>query len=660
MVYPPDGSWDPVVYHHVPYRQTVHSCESEAVAKVKRSRVSVLCSGPVDRFCRAYCATPIAMDRVEKSELRTTIESYPKSFATRILLRHCASFEAKCARTAVDCSRVQASLLRRTLLHGIASSTEPIFGLPRTFPRVICMLNLSGDYMLLYSMYTDLLRVIITSLVDPYSAKHNVESLANLIEWGSSHKELNVSYLLTGVLPWQEGLGSAYFEIRTVVKDEEGRLRDGQKLINSELAGVRDGSATIEPAGSEVGQREVRALSNHVSAVSVDRSDVEEEETSPLVVVSGTDRETVLRDMADRLRSQRQALENELMVMKESEEKRVEQIRAKIEAHAQDQIVQAQRVREICNKKMRDAEERISVAMRRSMDAEKELEEAKRNAANEFLTLRATVEATEKQKKVVSASAQSTTRHNNELSKKIDDLTKELRDERESKKAEIAKEVERHSVVRDEAVLKARSAEKTIQKLGKVLDRKENEMNIKLDELDEVRMKLNVCQEEINRLSVANANTNRKNIEAAKSIEIVKGCVSELESDKKNLLKETAILRDRVKTLQTTIDTSEPKKEKIDVSTRTSGTDTICDTLSQSKTTQTDPMTEPVEPVSKAEVCRAARVALDRLINMAQQPPHVYETTFRMHNTTPVFKPPVYHTVVPSTFVPMYQWNQSA
>ena len=550
----------------------------------------------------------------DKTKTLLAIEGFASSYGKKLLARHAASFEARCGRTPLNSSRVQASLLRRTLLYAIASSKESVFGLPKAFPKTVVLLNLSGDHALLYSASTELLGVVVKCLVDPYKVQVYLDALKTLVAWGESQSDLKVSFLLTGVLPWQEGLGSCHFEIRTVVNDD-GKLCDGQKLIASGLIGVRDGSPTTEPVGSSVGPREVKALSNDVSAVSVDKNDTDEEETAPTSIATATDREKALRAIADRLRDQRQELESQLLERKASEEARVAEIASKIEARTQEQISQTQKVKDLCKTKMEVAEDRISKAMQTALTAEKELTDAKRAAANQFLTLRASVEAAEKQKKVVSAASQSTMRQNTELGKKVEELTKELRETREKHKQSVSTEIERCIAARDEAVLRARSAEDTIQKLGEVLDRRDNEAAALNAQLEEYRKEVAKCQNEVTRCKH----------EVAKSKEPPK------KREEKKTTEELDRLRREMEKLQ--------KKGKTHFSTNTTGTDTFVDTMVQSKATQTGPAKGPPEPVSKAEVCRAASVALERLIKLTQTQHTIYDSAFHGHIDAPVFRP---------------------
>lgn len=561
------------------------------------------------------------------------IDEYPPSVAKKVLRRHAAAFEAKCKQTAVDCSRVQASLLRRTLLHGIASSKESMFGIPRPFPKVLALLHLSGDYAMLYSANTDLLRVILKCLIDPYRVNLYLETLESLIKWGDDQKNLNVCYLLTGVLPWQEGLGSCHFEVRTVVVDDKNGLCDGQKLVSSGLIGVRDGSPTVEPHGSAVGIREVKALASDVWAVCVDKSEnIEEEETASTVAstANATDREKALRAIADQLRDQRQKLEAEVLELKSAEQSRLAEATTQIESRSNQTIVQAQKVKNLCNQKMKDAEERISKAMQNQLSAQKELADAKREAANQFLIQRAAVEAAEKQKKVVSAASQCTIKQNTELSKKVEELTKELRDAKDKYEHAVSTEVHKEVVLRDEALVKVRNADATIQKLGDVLDRRDNEAAVLNSELHQCRKQLAECNEEL-QTSMEKARLYEArctNEEHLRKRQLLKN-----DMEKKRLIEELRSIK-----LKTGQQVQAPSSKK-EVSTNTFGTDTFVDTMVQSKATQTAPFNCPHEPVSTPEVCKAASVALDRLIRIAQMPNSVYNSAFHGHISAPVFKP---------------------
>ena len=564
------------------------------------------------------------------------IEHWQKSYGTRVLARHAANFEGKVQQTQTDCARVQAALLRRTLLHGLNTSHKSQFGVPCPLPRALSLLNLSGDRVMLYSSGDELLRVAISSLVDPWHLKRHMDALDALLNWGKEHAERNVCFLCAGVMPWQEGIGSAYFEVRSVI-NVDGQLKDGHRFISSDLIGVREGSQSLEPVGSAVGVREVRALANDANAVSVDRDAAELQEDLQTDAhcsggASAAEQSRLLRRMTEGLRSDRQKLIDELAAQKASECERMQHAEAKAEARAQEQVVQAQRVSDMCRKKMADAEERITSAVKKSYESQKRLGDAQREAAVASLTLKATVETAEKAKKAAVAASQSATRQNHELLRKLDDAKAELREYKINDQTQTAKEISRLTAERDSTAASEKEARATIQKLGAVLDRCDNEKATMKMQIRDLTSKLADLQREAeldrSRISEVGKSTARE--------------VERIRSEQSAKSKECTSLKQHVKSLEKDLAAAlarQPSTSHASVAVGTSAAVNASTDTHTVASTQTDPQPEPDEPVAVHEVCRQAHLALHRLIKTAQAPHSAYQPGFHNHAWAPAFRP---------------------
>jgi len=540
------------------------------------------------------------------------------SAPARKLKAHLANFEARLVPIA-DCPRVRISLLRRTLKHGIEHGRR--FGLPAPLPRAIALLDLSGEKALLTS---DSPTMLIAAVITGFSAFHDRErhlrELCTLEQWGVAN---GMSFLCTAVLPWQAGIGHVCFEVRTF-KEQHGKVLDGQKLVCSYLMGIRDGSNTVSPEGAPVGGKEVKALTEAVSAVSVDDS---VEDAAP---AEAEDKKVaILQETARRLMTQRQELLQEMETQKENEKERVGKAVAKKEAIAIEKHIQATRLRNACDAKLKASDAAVRDALKDKIEADKATAEAKRALAETSLRLKDCEEAASRQKKAASTASAASARLVSDLRGQLSELQKappppppppparDLRSERlEAKVAELNG--------------KAADNMDTIQKLAEVIDRTQGEQRRACKEAD---------------AAIAKAKDGKRRAEAkGKELESrLAGAEAAAEAASTQLLGEKASFLARVEGLRAENE-RERAKEKLSTgpTSRSAQTCSMGVGTSTVAATQTDdPSGEQPLPTSNAEIAKAAHKALNRLCEAVQMPQASYKPSFKAHSFVPNFRPPL-------------------
>lgn len=542
------------------------------------------------------------------------------SAPARKLKTHLVNFEARLVPIA-DCPRVRISLLRRTFKHGLENGRR--FGLPATLPRAIALLDLSGEKALLTS---DSPTMLMAAVVTGFSAFHDrdrhLRELCTLETWGTEH---GMSFLCIAVLPWQSGIGHVAFEVRTF-KEQDGTILDGQKLVCSYLMGVRDGSATRSPEGAPVGGKEVKALADAVSAVSVDGGEAAPVEEDKKVAV--------LQETARRLMAQRQELMQEIEVQKENESERVSKAVARKEAVALEKHVQATRLRNACDEKLKASDAAAREALKNKIDADKASAEARRALAETSLRLKECEEGAARQKKAASTASSASARLLCELRAQLSELQKAP--------PPPARDIHKEKLQEQVADLNRRAADNvdTIQKLAEVIDRTEGEQ------------KQAVKEAEASKVSLARARDGKRRSEAARKEAEAKLANAEAaaEAMRSQLLAEKASSISRLEAFRAELEKERSRAEIAEKArpeastgptTRVIQTQTSCMGTGTSTvaSTQTGPMEE-ILPTSTVEIAKAAHRALNRLCEVSQLPQSVYKPSFKAHNFVPTFRPP--------------------
>lgn len=533
------------------------------------------------------------------------------SAPARKLRAHLRNFEARIQAPAADSARTRITLLRRTLIHGLENGKR--FGLPEKLPRVVALLDLSGEKALLTSEEDTMLMAAVVSGFSAYQHRErHLRELCALESWASDR---DMRFLVLAVLPWQAGVGNCAFEIRTF-KQCDARILDGQKLIADHLIGVRDGSKTDNPPQAPVGAKEVRALGDIVSAVSVDG----------VAPVESDTKWALLQDTARRLMAERTEMRLAMEKQKEDEEERVRLAVVKKEAMALEKHTQATRLRNACEEKMKASNAAVQAARSEKNEAEKAAAEAKRALAEMSLHLAETEQAAQKQKKLANAASSASAKQMNELRAQLQELQKQQRDNGAAGRAE---EAERAKLKGEMGELRRKVKEHadTIGKLAVVLERTEGEKNDALVQLEEAHRAAKKSNESKKRTEVAKREAESRVAEAQAELASVRSQLEQLRESTENA-------DARVGEEKTTGPTSASTK----VQTACFGT--VTHMIAQ---TQTDPWSEQPLALSNAEVAREAHRAVNRLAEICQLPRSVYQSSFLGHVPPPKpFRPPAH------------------
>ena len=544
------------------------------------------------------------------------------SAPARKLKTHLANFEARLVPIA-DCPRVRISLLRRTFKHGLENGRR--FGLPATLPRAIALVDLSGEKALLTSdSPTMLMAAVVTGFSAFHDRERHLRELCTLETWGTEH---GMSFLCIAVLPWQAGIGHVAFEVRTF-KEQDGKILDGQKLVCSYLMGVRDGSTTRSPEGAPVGGKEVKALAEAVSAVSVDGAEAAPVEEDKKV--------TVLQETARRLMTQRQELMQEIEVQKEKENERVSKAVARKEAIALEKHVQATRLRNACDEKLKASDAAVREALKDKIDADKATAEAKRALAETSLRLKECEEGAARQKKAASTASAASARLVSELRAQLSELQKA------PPPPPPARDIHKEQLQEQVADLNRKAADNvdTIQKLAEVIDRTEGEQKQAVKEAEAFKVSLAKARDGKRRAEVARRETEARLADADAAAEAARG---QLLEEKASSLSRLEGLRLELEKERSRAEIAEKARPEASTgpTTRVIQTQTSCMGTGTSTvaSTQTDQMEE-VLPTSPAEIAKAAHRALNRLCEVSQLPQSVYKPSFKAHTFVPTFRPP--------------------
>ena len=534
-----------------------------------------------------------------------------RSVPSRRLQQHISDFAARCDAPLDDSPRMRVSCLRQTLLHGLSHKQR--FGIPDPLPRIVGLFDLSGEKSLLVSNSVCLLEAAVLGFSPKGDHPRHMRELQTLVQWADANK---MGLLCVAVLPWQAGVGWASFEIRTFV-DRGGsswpRVKDGHRYICNHVVGVRDGSASLGDHCDRVGQREVSALADAVCAVSLD--DVIP--TEPM-----TERRlAVLEETARRLVFERNLMREESARCKLDEEERIVKAVAHREELAQKQHTQALKVRNECESKIEEANTRTAQALSDLAESKASLGAAMRSNAEMSLQLRECEEKTTRQKKTASQAAQALNRQISQLKSQLKKANDAASHNADYTLQEARREM-REGHAYETRALKERINDQgiTIQKLAEIIDRKETEFDAQTKKFDatctrakEDAVLLSTTLERERQLTAELHATTVKIEEMGVTLMTARACSEE-------------------STTCTTGKTTKFKHISAQTCSVGCGTTTVA-------STQTDTMVDCNEPLSDAEIARAAHRALSKLTGVALAVRSPYVPVFHGHNHVPQFRP---------------------
>ena len=353
------------------------------------------------------------------------IDSIPPTANSLLLREHLSNVDVWLNNSTRTSSAIQQiAELRRCFLHCLQEDAR-CCGLPEKLPRCIAILNLSGELRMIYSDCCMLAAVI--ALAGPTaavaSANESVEAVLKFAE------KRNISVLVTFSLPWQAGVASIAWDVRTLERrdcvDGPSTVLDGAMVAASNLEGARGPvRATLEaPYAKRVPAASLAVFKQQFRASNLDVRDDEQSPTGPTssqpcpnVTALNTEVQT-LRGLVHTLTQERGVVVKELNSAREAlksapNEKTVAERAAAIAVEARTAASQAQAALNELNVQLNDALEqakaaKAEVALLKQQNAEADLlhEEATAKAKAEFSKLKKAVKTAETARREEAAGA---------------------------------------------------------------------------------------------------------------------------------------------------------------------------------------------------------------------------------------------------------------
>lgn len=334
------------------------------------------------------------------------IDSIPPTADSLLLREHLSNVDVWLNNSTRTSSAIQQiAELRRCFLHCLREDAR-CCGLPAKLPRCIAILNLSGDLRMIYSDCCMLAAVL--ALAGPQAVASANESVEAVLKFAEKR---NTSVLVTFALPWQAGVASIAWEVRTLERrdcvDGPSTVLDGAMVAASSLEGARGPvRATLEaPYAKRVPAASLAVFKQQFRASDLDVCDDEQSPTgptsgcSPNVAALSTEVRT-LRGLVRTLAQERGTVVKELNSAREAlksapSEKTVLERAAAFAAEARAAASQAQAAIAELNTQLNDALGRAKaaqaeVALLKQQNAEAGLlhEEATAKAKAEFAKLK--------------------------------------------------------------------------------------------------------------------------------------------------------------------------------------------------------------------------------------------------------------------------------
>lgn len=215
-------------------------------------------------------------------------------------LSHCEAAPHIKASSAFE----QASAFRRVLVHALKKKVNP-FGLPKTLPKYMAMVNFSGDRQFMYSDNPHLIAFIAMGGDGGHPSADGVQKILD-----HTNKTPGCSALLCYSLPFQSGYENAYWECRVITRSQAGVVSDNQLVCSSweKTASRGMDTAVVEEIDPSAIDKQELAYSENMTACDVDVEifplpDVEE--------VDGDDQLGKLMRMVTMLQSERKKMQTE-------------------------------------------------------------------------------------------------------------------------------------------------------------------------------------------------------------------------------------------------------------------------------------------------------------------------------------------------------------
>ena len=265
--------------------------------------------------------------------------------AGNLIIKHTTSLEnLRRLGGKTECPQQQTAEQARALLTQLKKE-QTCFGIPTPLPRVIAMLNLSGERLLVYSKDLSLVRQLVCAGVDAHNGRVGV----GVDEMCNFAQRNDATLLLTLSLPWQSGASTGlYWEIRSVRRNGEGQLVDGE-LWFSQRSDETQEAAPVQPIPSKVQAEIVRRFDEEIRAVDLDVAP----DSATLAAVPAEQQIKKMRATLEEMGKERKAHN---AVLREQQHK-ANQVLKGCRDQMQAQLDEAAKAHEETKKKLREMEE---------------------------------------------------------------------------------------------------------------------------------------------------------------------------------------------------------------------------------------------------------------------------------------------------------------
>jgi hypothetical protein len=336
---------------------------------------------------------------------------------------------------------------RRSICHAL-SKDPTAFGLPRKMPKMIAMLNLSGKRMLVYSQSYCLIRLICS--VSLHANVRMNECLADLINNASSR---NLTLLFTFSLPWQS-VDDSCFEIRTLTKQSNGSIIDGDLTFCSGWQNVRSAASTVATDSTDpnIIEAQVAMLAKHCSATNLDMVSVEK-----MTAGSDSDRIRKMQDVTTLLQTERKKLLSDLATLRAEKQHQVTTITLQYEKRVSDLTKSADKAANAATKIIEELKTENDALKKQNGELDKTVKLFKQKAAESALVHDA-------EQDMMTRNFADATTALKELQRATGKQQAQLEKEREKSEAALSKTIDRlESKVQHETIERRRAEEKVAE-----------------------------------------------------------------------------------------------------------------------------------------------------------------------------------------------------
>jgi hypothetical protein len=297
--------------------------------------VQVFAERNANRMTTARSESPPSIELMHE-EVEVTGDGDDEAWSNRVLAftnagrnirNHLAAEDERVRR---PCNRESASqsvlCFRRSICHALSKDLTA-FGLPRKMPKMIAMLNLSGKRQLVYSQSYCLIRLM--CCVSQHATVCMTECLNDIINSASSR---NLTLLFTFSLPWQS-VDDSCFEIRTLTKQSNGTIVDGELTFCSGWQEVRSAASTVatDSTDQNIIEVQIATLTKCCSAINLDIVSFEN-----VTADNDSDRIRKMQDVTTLLQTERKKLLSDLSTLRAEKQHQLTTITSQYEKRIAD------------------------------------------------------------------------------------------------------------------------------------------------------------------------------------------------------------------------------------------------------------------------------------------------------------------------------------